>query len=32
MFGKRNKYFGLRGHTLNIAIAVLAGLDFLYAL
>lgn len=30
MFGKgKNRYFGLRGFNLNLAIGVLAGLDFL---
>lgn len=29
MFGK-SRYFGLKGTRLNVAIGVLAGLDFLY--
>lgn len=30
MFGD-SRYFGLKGTKLNVAIGVLAGLDFLYA-
>lgn len=32
MFGKGSRYFGLKGTKLNIAIGILAGLDFLYGL
>lgn len=29
MFGRSHNYFGLRGTTLQVAVGVLAGLDFL---